>query len=292
LDAVGIGMRITFRRPPKSDFDSEQIDMSPTISTLQVALILTASLVCLVHRPGGAAMFARAAADRRLGRGDLLHRDRPATGLVRSEALATSPDPGSPHDPGSGLSVVAGPTVEERRIEALVDLAQAGDPDAFGELFEHFQGPIYRQLYFLTRSSHVAEDLTSETFFRALRAMRVSQMPGPYFAPWLRKIARNLANDHHTARVTKLERTTGDFSWFEAGGPDAGLAASEESDRIRDALSRLPESQRRVLAMRFLCQLSIEETAELVGCTYGAAKQLQWRGLRNLERIISEQEAV
>jgi len=189
------------------------------------------------------------------------------------------------------VSVDLGEDDEEQRIERLVDLAQAGDPEAFGELFEHFHGPIYRQLFFLTHSVSVAEDLTSETFFRALRALRRRQMPGSYFGPWLRRIARNLAFDHHSAKATRVERSTGDFAWLEPSDPDDAITASVESDSLRRALSRLPESQRRVLAMRFLCQMTIEETAHEVGCTYGAAKQLQWRGLRNLERIVREQES-
>ena len=224
-------------------------------------IVLAAVLLSLAGLPGGSAI------SRRPVRGGGLRDQEPST---------TSGDDSA---------------AEDERVEALVDRACAGDPLAFGELFEHFHGPIYRQLYFLTRSTAVAEDLTSETFFRALRAMRRAQMPGPYFGPWLRKIARNLAMDHVTSRTTRSEHVTDDFSWWpEVGVQDAAITATVESDAMRRALSRLPESQRRVLTLRFLCQLSVEETAREVGCTHGAAKQLQWRGLRNLERVLGEQE--
>ena len=64
-------------------------------------------------------------------------------------------------------------TEEERsRLIALVELARTGDSDAFGMLYDHYQGSVYRFLFYRTRSSTLAEDLTSETFFRALRNMQ------------------------------------------------------------------------------------------------------------------------
>src|SRR4051794_39104552 len=59
---------------------------------------------------------------------------------------------------------------ERTRLIALVELARKGDSEAFGLLFDHYQGSVYRFLYYRTRSVTVAEDLTSETFFRALRS--------------------------------------------------------------------------------------------------------------------------
>ena len=58
---------------------------------------------------------------------------------------------------------------ERERLIALVELARGGDDDAFGLLYDHYQPSVYRFLYYRTRSIVVAEDLTSETFFRALR---------------------------------------------------------------------------------------------------------------------------
>jgi hypothetical protein len=81
--------------------------------------------------------------------------------------------------------------------------------------------------------------------------MGKQQMPGSYFAPWLRRIARNLAFDHHALRSTKAERLTEDFASITDGAvTDDHATAAVESETLRVALSRLPERQRRVLAMR------------------------------------------
>lgn len=60
---------------------------------------------------------------------------------------------------------------DRSRLIALVELARKGDTEAFGLLYDHYQGSVYRFLYYRTRSATLAEDLTSETFFRALRSM-------------------------------------------------------------------------------------------------------------------------
>jgi DNA-directed RNA polymerase specialized sigma24 family protein len=58
---------------------------------------------------------------------------------------------------------------------------------------------------------------------------------------------------------------------------------------LQAVLRQLPDSQRRCIELRFLLDLSITETAAYLGVTYGAAKQLQWRGLRNLERLLHQE---
>ena len=70
---------------------------------------------------------------------------------------------------------------------------------------------VYRFLFYRTRSQALAEDLTSETFFRALRSMNNFRWQGRDFGAWLMTIARNLATDHFKAGRTRLELTTEDM---------------------------------------------------------------------------------
>ena len=79
------------------------------------------------------------------------------------------------------------------RLIALVELARGGDADAFGMLFDHYHGSVYRFLFHRTRSTTLAEDLTSETFFRALRSMSNFRWQGKDFGAWLMTIAATCA---------------------------------------------------------------------------------------------------
>lgn len=179
---------------------------------------------------------------------------------------------------------------EGRRLIALVELARTGDADAFGLLYDHYQPNVYRFLYYRVGSVPLAEDLTSETFFRALRSMSSFRWQGKDFGAWLMTIARNLTTDHFKAGRTRLESTTEDMSTLDTTteGPEGAVLALLTNEALLEALSELPTEQRECLVMRFLQGLSIAETAELLGRSGGAVKQLQLRGVRNLAKVLPE----
>ena len=179
---------------------------------------------------------------------------------------------------------------ERERLIALVELARAGDKEAFGLLYDHYQASVYRFLFHRTRSQTLAEDLTSETFFRALRSMNNFRWQGKDFGAWLMTIARNLTTDHFKAGRTRLELTTEDMSPHDDAteGPEDAVIAGLTNEALLTALTELPTEQRECLIMRFLQGLSIAETALALGRSDGAVKQLQLRGVRNLAKLLPE----
>ncbi len=181
--------------------------------------------------------------------------------------------------------------VDRDRLIALVELARGGDADAFGLLFDHYHGSVYRFLFHRTRSTTLAEDLTSETFFRALRSMSNFRWQGKDFGAWLMTIARNLCTDHFKAGRTRLEMTTEDMGLHDDStteGPEDAVLSSLTNEVLLEALTALPAEQRDCLVMRFLQGMSISETAAVLGRSDGAVKQLQLRGVRNLAKLMPE----
>src|SRR6201999_3293380 len=150
-----------------------------------------------------------------------------ATGPAGSGGLATEAidlDPAAPSgksDPGTPSGTGRGPDGEAAsseldqetatRIIALVELARGGDTEAFGQLYDHYHVSVYRFVYYRVGSTALAEDLTSETFFRALRSMGWFRGQGKDFGAWLMTIARNLTTDHFKAGRTRLEYATEDM---------------------------------------------------------------------------------
>lgn len=179
---------------------------------------------------------------------------------------------------------------ERSRLIALVELARGGDTEAFGMLYDHYQPSVYRFLFYRTRSSTLAEDLTSETFFRALRSMNGFRWQGKDFGAWLMTIARNLATDHFKAGRTRLELTTEDMALHDDAteGPEDAVLAGLTNEILMQALTEIPAEQRDCLVMRFLQGMSIAETAAVLGRSDGAVKQLQLRGVRNLAKLMPE----
>jgi len=114
---------------------------------------------------------------------------------------------------------------------------------------------------------HLAEDLAQETFVKATRALLGWRGESP--VAWLLSIARNVFIDHmrRSRREVPLPNPE------EFGVPElVGDAVA-----VRDALARLPERQRRLLALVYLDGFSLAETAAMTGQSVSAIKTALWR---------------
>ncbi|MGH1552414.1 sigma factor [Streptomyces sp. L7] len=72
---------------------------------------------------------------------------------------------------------------DSARMMDLVERAQAGEADAFGRLYDQYSDTVYRYIYYRVGGKATAEDLTSETFLRALRRIGTFTYQGRISAP-------------------------------------------------------------------------------------------------------------
>ena len=211
--------------------------------------------------------------------------------LVAAElgiALSTVQAPGSPGGRPAGAPPEGNPQGE--RIAALVTLAQQGDGEAFGEIYDAYVDSIYRYLYYRVGSHAVAEDLTSETFLRALRRIDSFTWQGKDIGAWFVTIARNLVADHVKSSRFRLEVTTADM--LDADRADEGIE-DEVLSRLQnavllDAVKALKPEQQECIVLRFLQGLTVAETSDVMGRSEGAIKQLQLRAVRALAKLMPE----
>jgi RNA polymerase sigma-70 factor, ECF subfamily len=159
----------------------------------------------------------------------------------------------------------------------LVEAAQK-NPARFAELYEiHFER-VYLFVVRRVGDRDVAEDVTSDVFYKALANLKRFEWRGVPFGAWLLRIAANAITDRGKR---------GDRELSFADPPETG--ASVEMEQIEDGarlfrlVDELPEDQKQVVIMRFAEQKSIREIAEKLGRSEGAVKQLQFRGLENLK---------
>jgi RNA polymerase sigma-70 factor (ECF subfamily) len=175
---------------------------------------------------------------------------------------------------------------------ALVHRAQAGDAEAFGELYDRYVDLVYRYVYYRVGTAALAEDLTSETFLRALKRITSFTWQGRDVGAWFVTIARNLIADHYKSGRYRLELTTDDVS--ESGaplaedGPEGAVLASMQNAVLLDAVKQLNAEQQECIVLRFLQGLSVAETARAMGKNDGAIKALQYRAIRSLGRLLPE----
>ncbi len=211
-----------------------------------------------------------------------------ATAIPRRPARASSASPvrSRPEPYVEPASPSVDPSV------SAVARAQAGDADAFGELYDRYVDVVYRYALCRVGSVGLAEDLTSETFVRALRRISSFSWQGRDFGAWLVTIARNLVADHYKSARFRFEVPTGDL--FGAGvdgaveGPEQQVLDSISSAELLSAVQRLGPEQQECIVLRFLTGLSVSETARVLAKNEGAVKALQYRGVRALRRLLPE----
>jgi RNA polymerase sigma-70 factor (ECF subfamily) len=201
------------------------------------------------------------------------------------EAPAPEPTPSDHSGDLSGDELPADPARDELRD--IVLRARAGESDAFGVLYARYVDIVYRFVYYRVGTHALAEDLTSETFLRALRRMSVFTWQGKDFGAWLVTIARNLVLDHFKSSRHRLEICTAELleidRWEE--GPERAVLDSFTHRALFSAVCELGSEQRECLVLRFLHGLSVAETAEIMGKNTGAIKALQYRATRSLARL-------
>ncbi|HVS68428.1 MAG TPA: sigma-70 family RNA polymerase sigma factor [Mycobacteriales bacterium] len=218
-------------------------------------------------------------------------------GAMHREALAGSqgalaPSHGAPEAPPRipSPSPPAEPTSQQAVIMSAVRRAQQGDGEAFGELYDNYVDLVHRYISHRVGNHALAEDLTSETFLRALRRIGTFTWQGRDFGAWLVTIARNLIADHFKSSRYKLEHYTPDVA--EAGGdgkaegPENEVLAGITNSALLAAVRQLGQEQQECIVLRFLQGLSVAETAAILGKNEGAVKALQYRAVKALGRLL------
>ncbi|WP_328537382.1 ECF subfamily RNA polymerase sigma factor, BldN family [Streptomyces sp. NBC_00344] len=193
---------------------------------------------------------------------------------------------------GTGTSTARRPAADSdsARMMDLVERAQAGETDAFGRLYDQYCDTVYRYIYYRVGGKATAEDLTSETFLRALRRISTFTWQGRDFGAWLVTIARNLVADHFKSSRFRLEVTTGEM--LDANeverSPEDSVLESLSNAALLEAVRRLNPQQQECVTLRFLQGLSVAETARAMGKNEGAIKTLQYRAVRTLARLLPD----
>jgi RNA polymerase sigma-70 factor, ECF subfamily len=212
-----------------------------------------------------------------------------------SVATATpTADPETETETGGGYPSRPDPTDPAREVWKLVERAQNGDTEAFGLIYDRYVGTVFRFIYFRVGNRQLAEDLTSDTFLRALKRIGSVTWQGRDLGAWLVTIARNLVADHFKSGRYRLEVSTGDV--LDADREDRGPEGSPESvvvDHITNvtlltAVKQLNSEQQECIVLRFLQGFSVAETAHAMNKNEGAIKALQYRAVRALNRLLPE----
>jgi RNA polymerase sigma-70 factor (ECF subfamily) len=181
--------------------------------------------------------------------------------------------------------------VPSAEADALVAAAIDGDAEAFAVLFRSTVAIVHRFLQARCGDPALAEDLTQDTFIRAMRAIGTSFRGGSSeFVAWIVRIARNRFLDHVKSGRVRWEVAVENVPVTVATvNPEYDVLATIQGIDLRRALQKLTEEQQEVILLRFLQGLQISEVAVATGRSEGAVKALQFRALRSLQKILVDE---
>jgi RNA polymerase sigma-70 factor (ECF subfamily) len=210
-----------------------------------------------------------------------------------SEALTVNEAPSAVPVPADELEVAPDELVPEPQgvdVWALVHRAQQGDAEAFGELYDHYVTMVHRYVYHRVGDRATAEDVTSETFVRALRRIDSLSFQGRDVGAWLVTIARNIIRDHVKSSRYRLEVSTADMRDADRAtdGPEDAVVQHLTNQQLLACVQQLGSEQQECIVLRFLHGLSVSETAEIMGKKDGAIKALQHRAVRRLAGLLPD----
>lgn len=182
--------------------------------------------------------------------------------------------------------------MENAEERALIERARQ-EPEAFGQLYEQYVARIYNYHYRHTGNVHEAEDLTSRTFYRALRSMSSYQERGYSFQAWLFRIAHNLMVNLYRDQSRRPSVPLDDVLPAELITDDTHdrLERIEEGRALAQAFAGLPEERKTLILLKFVERMPNEEIAVVLGRTEGAVKALYHRTLLTLRRSMVEGES-
>jgi RNA polymerase sigma factor (sigma-70 family) len=165
----------------------------------------------------------------------------------------------------------------------LIREIKDGNVQLYSELMRRYQRKIMAFVYHMLKGAGLdllAEDLCSETFYKAYRSLHSFREGDASFSTWLYTIARN------TVLSELRKQKTGNISLDESGYvpvappesvPEQHLLRNERMSLVREAINNLPEKQRSALILREYDQLDYQEIASILGQTVSSVKSLLFR---------------
>lgn len=179
------------------------------------------------------------------------------------------------------------PAVDARTDEELMRVYQAGDQEAFDELYARYAKPIYNFLRRTAQRPDAVDDLFQKTFLK-LHTGRHQYRPQAPFRHWIFTIARNVLRDDARHQRRQPMATTDAFDERTGSGqaqtsrnrsPEIGLIVSE-------AIGALPLTQREVIVLNRYRGMSYAEIGEMLGISENAVKQRAFQAMQKLRRSL------
>jgi len=164
----------------------------------------------------------------------------------------------------------------------LIDAARSGDRAAQATLLRDLQDQWYRMVLRLLGNAESAREATQETALRFLKALPLFEGRSE-IRTWSLGIAINVAREMR--REKEQDALTIDPP-ANGNGPHTELERRERAHIVNRVIDTLPLRQREAVLLRYFEQLSVEQSATVMGCAPGTVKALVFQALRNMKQSL------
>jgi len=166
---------------------------------------------------------------------------------------------------------------------------EEGEFKAIEKLCAQTWEPLYRYVYFRVQNREEAEDITQETYLKAIDYLKKGNLPVKSDLAFLKKVSLNLLRDKwRKGKRQGVFLSIDDIKFQETAAEDSALT-NEQREIITDALSKLGNDQRLVIELRIIKGYSVAETGKIMKRTSGGVRILQYRALKALNGILRKE---
>lgn len=178
-------------------------------------------------------------------------------------------------------------------IGTLVELAQADDRAAFGELVHRFEGMVYAVAFRRLGNHAEAQELCQEVFVKAMQKIGQLQVPAA-FGGWLRQITARMAINRQVRRHPAIatEPATLEATCIESRTPLESALANERAAQVRGGLARLADLDRDTLEAFYIRGQSLAQMSEAFEAPVGTIKRRLHVARKRLARHLETATAV
>lgn len=162
--------------------------------------------------------------------------------------------------------------------------------EAFDKLYEYYLPKILAYVMNRTANKAIAEDITSQTFVKAMLKIKTFEYKGFTFGAWLYRIAHNTLVDYYR-KHKEIEIP----EYHQAQSDDNSELVAQQSERqqiLLDALRKLPEQYQQILSLKFFEEMTNEEIAQVLGCKKETLAVKLHRSLKAFEKVLKKNKTL
>ncbi len=172
--------------------------------------------------------------------------------------------------------------LSDQEIKDLILKVQAGNKDAFAQIYDLFFERISKYVFFRTKHKEEAEDLTSLVFLKVWQNINKYKIQkSAKFSTWLFQVARFTLIDYYRQQKSQVFLTE-----IKEIGEVGFLERNAELEEIKKYMQSLPEHYQTIITLRYFEDLNYKQIAEIMGKTSLGARVLLHRAIKKLSALM------